>query len=230
MSLRLEVYEEGEEAARRGADVIAGSARSCAAAGRRFAFAMSGGGTPWRMFAILAAMDVPWASVDLFQVDERIAPDGDPDRSLTHIRGALLPAAAAARWHPMDVTASDPEAAAASYARELPDRLDLIHLGLGPDGHTASLVPNDPVLDVRDRGVAVTGVYQGRRRITLTYPAIDRAASVLWFELGEDKREALARFLARDASIPAARVAAPDQLVVCDRAAAGQRTPGSASA
>jgi 6-phosphogluconolactonase len=230
MNPRLEVFDDAEAASRRGAEVIAGSARSCAAAGRRFAFAMSGGGTPWRMFAIVAEMDVPWASVDLFQVDERIAPDGDPDRSLTHIRGALLPAADAARWHPMGVTAPDPEAAADAYARELPERLDLVHLGLGIDGHTASLVPGDRVLDVRDRDVAVTGLYQGRRRITLTFPAIDRAARVMWFELGEDKREVLGRLLARDASIPGARVATEDQLVVCDRAAAGPAASGSDSA
>jgi 6-phosphogluconolactonase len=230
VNLRLEVYDDAEEAARRGAEMIAGSAGSCAAAGRRFAFAMSGGGTPWRMFTILAAMDVPWSSVDLFQVDERIAPDGDPDRSITHIRAALLPAAAEARWHPMDVTAADPVAAADAYARELPERLDLIHLGLGTDGHTASLVPGDRVLDVRDRDVAVTGVYQGRRRITLTFPAIDRATRALWFELGEEKREVLARLLARDPSIPGARVATPDQLVVCDRAAAGPASSGSALA
>ena len=117
MNPRLEVFDDAEAASRRGAEVSGGSARSCAAAGRRFAFAMSGGGTPWRMFAIVAEMDVPWASVDLFQVDERIAPDGDPDRSLTHIRGALLPAADAARWHPMGVTAPDPEALRALFTR-----------------------------------------------------------------------------------------------------------------
>ena len=223
MTLRIEVFDDAEAAARRGAEVIAAGARSCAAAGRRFAFAASGGSTPWRMFEVLAGMQVPWADVDLFQVDERIAPDGDPDRSMTHLRAALLPAAAAAAWHPMDVTAADPEAAAAAYATALPARLDLLHLGIGPDGHTASLVPGDPVLDVTDRDVAVTGEYQGRRRMTLTFPAIDRAAGAMWFELGAEKRAPLTLLVSGDRSIPAARVGTPDQVLVCDRWAA----PGS---
>ena len=225
MNLRIEVFDDAEGASRRGAEVIADAARSCAAAGRRFAFAASGGSTPWRMFELLAASDVPWVDVDLFQVDERIAPDGDPDRSMTRLRAALLPAAAAAAWHPMDVTATDPEAAAAAYAASLPPRFDLLHLGIGPDGHTASLVPGDPVLDVSDRLVAVTGEYQGRRRITLTFPAIDRAAAALWFELGADKRRPLTKLVRGDRSIPAARVGTAEQLLVCDRTAA----PGSAA-
>jgi len=220
VTLRIEVFDDAEAAARRGAEVIAETARSCAAAGRRFAFAASGGSTPWPMFEVLAGMQVPWAIVDLFQVDERIAPDGDPDRSMTHLRDALLPAAAAASWHPMDVTAPDPEAAAAAYAAALPARFDLLHLGIGPDGHTASLVPGDPVLDITDRDVAVTDAYQGRRRITLTFPAIDRAVSAMWFELGADKRESLTKLAAGDRSIPASRVGTPDQLLVCDREAA----------
>ncbi|HTG47333.1 MAG TPA: 6-phosphogluconolactonase, partial [Actinomycetota bacterium] len=136
MSLVIEVFDDAEATARRGAEVIAKAARSRAAAGSRFAFAASGGSTPWRMFERLSTMDVPWGMVDLFQVDERIAPDGDPDRSITHLRAALLPEAAAATWHPMDVTAEDPEAAAAAYAASLPERFDLLHLGIGPDGHT----------------------------------------------------------------------------------------------
>jgi 6-phosphogluconolactonase len=159
------------------------------------------------------------AAVTVFQVDERVAPDGDPDRNLTQIQAAL-PAAALERVRPMPVLEADLDAAAARYAAELPARLDLVHLGLGPDGHTASLVPGDAVLDVDDRQVAPTaGEYQGRRRLTLTYPAIDAARRVLWLVTGADKRGALGRLLAADPAIPAGRVRA-EGVVVCDRDAA----------
>ena len=173
------------------------------------------------MCELLADEQVDWGSVEIFQVDERIAPDGDPDRNLTHML-ASLPPAAAERVRPMPVTAGDPVAAAAEYAAALPERLDLVHLGLGPDGHTASLVPGDPVLDVVDRPVAVTGgAYQERRRMTLTYPALAAARDLFWLVTGAEKREALAALLAGDESIPAGRVDAPGSLVLADRAAAG---------
>jgi 6-phosphogluconolactonase len=122
----------------------------------------------------------------------------------------------------MPVTQRDLEAAAREYEALLPERLDLVHLGLGPDGHTASLVPGDPVLEVRDRRVALTeGEYQGHRRMTLTYPAIDEARQVLWLVTGAEKREALAKLLAGDPSIPAGRVANENIVVVADEAAAG---------
>jgi 6-phosphogluconolactonase len=158
--------------------------------------------------------------VSVFQVDERVAPDGDPDRNLTQVQAAL-PEAALERVRPMPVLDPDLEAAAARYAEELPEQLDLVHLGLGPDGHTASLVPGDEVLEVADRRVALTGgEYQGRRRMTLTYPALEGARRLLWLVTGEDKREALELLLAGDRSIPAGRVAVTDAIVVCDRAAA----------
>ena len=120
----------------------------------------------------------------------------------------------------MPVWAHDLDAAASMYAADLPAALDLVHLGLGPDGHTASLVPGDPVLDVTDREVAVTGIYQGRRRMTLTYPALNKARGVLWLVTGEDKVDALQRLLRGDTSIPAGRVAAENALVLADRSAA----------
>ena len=182
--------------------------------------AASGGGTPWRMYQRLADEEVPWEATEIFQVDERIAPDGDPDRNLTDLEGSL-PAEARGRLRPMPVTDRDPEVAAARYDANLPPSLDLVHLGLGPDGHTASLVPGDPVLEVADRRVAVTGAeYQGRRRMTLTYPALAAANRILWLVTGEDKRDALARLLSGDRAIPAGRVEARDCVVVADRPAA----------
>ena len=205
--------------AERGADVVAAAADEAIADRGRFTFAVSGGRTPWAMLAALHGR-MSWENVTIFQVDERIAPDGDPDRNLTHLQRALPPGGAA-DVRALPVLADDLDAAAAMYADALPDRLDLVHLGLGPDGHTASLVPGDPVLDVVDRDVAVTGVYQGRRRMTLTYPALDRARQILWLVTGEDKADALARLRSGDQSIPAGGISTTNALVVADTAAAG---------
>jgi 6-phosphogluconolactonase len=189
----------------------------------RFSLAVSGGKTPWPMFARLGEMDLDWDHIDVFQVDERVAPDGDPDRNLTHIR-ANLPEVALARLRPMPVTEEDLDAAALRYEAKLPKPLDFVHLGIGADGHTASLVPGDPVLEVGDRLIAPTGgEYQGRRRITLTYPALAEARKVFWLIAGEDKRDALAKLLAGDPSIPAGRVEASDATVLADEAAAAER-------
>jgi 6-phosphogluconolactonase len=184
------------------------------------------------MLRMLATEDVPWAAVHLYQVDERIAPDGHQDRNLTHIRESLLlhVPLRPEQVHAMPVESADPETAAAQYAVELreiagsPPVLDLVHLGLGPDGHTASLVPGDAVLDVTTRDVALTGVYQGRRRMTLTYPAIDRARRVLWVVTGSEKTEALQRLLDGDVTIPGGRVRREQAVLFADRAAIGQLT------
>jgi 6-phosphogluconolactonase len=204
--------------AARSASFVAELARTSVADHGRFTFAVSGGKTPWAMFAELTSHQVPWSEVQIFQVDERVAPEGDPDRNLTHLRQSL--GDADAEVIAMPVEDPDLEAAAAAYAKRLPDHFDLVHLGLGPDGHTASLVPGDPVLDVADRLVAVTEPYQGHRRMTLTYPALARAEQVLWLISGEDKREALARLLAGDQSIPAGRVEARHSMILADAAAA----------
>jgi 6-phosphogluconolactonase len=204
--------------AAKAASYVAGLARSAVAARGTFTFAVSGGHTPWAMFAELAGEDVPWPQVQLFQVDERVAADGDPDRNLTHLRDSLR--GAPARVSAMPVTKPDLAAAAAEYGAGLPDRFDLVHLGLGPDGHTASLVPGDPVLEVTDQLVAVTGVYQGHRRMTLTYPALARADQLLWLVTGADKKAPLAQLLAGDQSIPAGRVTAARSLILADQAAA----------
>ena len=203
-----EVLPDPEAAARRGAEVIADAAARALGSRGRFSLAVSGGHAPWRMFELLGEHQLEWPRIDLFQVDERVAPDGDPERNLTHLL-ASLPGPAIERLRPMPVTEPDLDTAAASYAAGLPDELDLVHLGLGPDGHTASLVPGDPVLEVADRAVAVTaGEYQGRRRMTVTYPAIAAAREVLWLVTGADKTDALAKLKAADPSIPAGRVRA----------------------
>jgi len=216
----VEVLSDAAAVARRGAEVVSAAAEAAIGARGRFTFAVSGGRTPWAMFAELPVA-LPWAQVAIFQVDERVAPDGDPDRNLTHLLDSL-PAGAAPDVRAMPVGADDLDAAATTYAASLPDALDLVHLGLGPDGHTASLVPADPVLGVTDRGVAVTDVYQGRRRMTLTYPVLNRARRILWLVTGEDKVDALRRLREGDRSIPGGRVAREHALVVADATAAGQ--------
>ncbi len=191
----------------------------------RFALALSGGSTPMRMLRALAREDVPWDRVDLLQVDERVAPDGDPDRNLTALRESLC---APALVHPMPVELDDLDAAAKRYTDTLtsvagsPPVLDLVHLGLGGDGHTASLVPGDPVLDVSDRDVAITELYRGQRRMTLTYSALYRARQVVWLVTGEDKAAMLARLCEGDATIPAGRVRAARVAVFADHAAAAK--------
>jgi 6-phosphogluconolactonase len=186
-----------------------------------FSLALSGGRTPLPMYEALADADLPWGATTVFQVDERVAPAGDPDRNLTHIVLALPPALQG-RLRPMPVGEEDLEAAAARYATELPDPLDVVHLGIGPDGHTASLVPDDAVLGVADRRVAMTaGEYQGRRRMTLTYPALDAARRIVWLVAGGDKHDALARMQAGDEGIPAGRVSQANATLVADAAAIG---------
>jgi 6-phosphogluconolactonase len=214
----LDVSLDAAAVAANGAGYVARMARSAVSERGRFTFAVSGGHTPWAMFAELKGEDMPWAEVELFQVDERVAPDGDPDRNLTHLRESI--GGTPAQVHPMPVTDPDLAAAAAGYATVLPERFDLVHLGLGPDGHTASLVPGDPVLEVTDALVAVTQPYQGHRRMTLTYPALARADQLLWLVTGADKRDALAKLLAGDESIPAGRVVAARSVVMADQAAA----------
>jgi len=217
MHHELETLPDPGAVARAGAAFVAERARVAVAANGSFHFAVSGGHTPWAMFAELASETVPWEAIVIYQVDERVAPPGDPDRNLTHLTKAL--GSAPAQVRPMPVNESDLPAAAASYAAVLPRYFDLVHLGLGPDGHTASLVPGDPVLEVTDRLVGLTQPYQDRVRMTLTYPALARARQILWLVTGEDKKEPLAKLLAGDTTIPAGRVEAAASLVMADRAA-----------
>ena len=222
MAPQLEVVADERAAARRAAELIAEAGAAAAAERGPFELAMSGGRSPWAMLAILGELEqMPWDRTELFQVDERVASPGSEDRNLTHmVLGLSMQHQSTLR--PMPVTQRDLDAAAHEYENSLPDRIDLVHLGLGPDGHTASLVPGDPVLEVDDRRVALTGgEYQGHRRMTLTYPALDDARRLLWLVTGAEKREALAKLIAGDDSIPAGRVANDEVVVVADEAAAG---------
>ena len=230
--MKLEVFDDADSVARAAAATIAAAARAAIAARGRFVLAVSGGHTPWIMLRALAEEDIPWTGVHVCQVDERVAPHGHPDRNLTHLRERLLHHAPLRpeQIHAMPVETADLQAAATQYAlalREIagsPTVLDLVHLGLGLDGHTASLVLGDAVLDVTDADVALTGVYQGRRRMTLTYPMLNRARRVLWVVTGSEKIEMLRRLRDGDVSIPAGRVRREQALVLADRAALGQLT------
>ena len=236
MALNVEVFEDEAAVAAAAAAMIAAEARSSVAARGRFVIAVSGGRTPWIMLRALAGMEMPWGAVHVVQVDERVAPAGDPDRNLTRLAEALLAHAPLRRdqVHAMPVESPDLEDAAGRYAAELravagtPPVLDVVHLGLGADGHTASLVPGDPVLDVTDADVALAGPYLGRRRMTLTYAAIDRARRVLWLVTGAEKAGVLGQLRAADRSIPAGRVRQDRAVVLADRSAA-QLPGGSAS-
>jgi 6-phosphogluconolactonase len=205
--------------AQAGAKFVAERARAAVEDHGSFHFAVSGGHTPWAMFAALASEEVAWDAVVIYQVDERVAPAGDPSRNLTHLTDAL--GSAPATVLPMPVNDADLTAAAAAYATDLPEQFDLVHLGLGDDGHTASLVPGDPVLSVTDRLVAVTQPYQDHARMTLTYPALGRARQLMWLVTGADKKAPLNSLLAGDTTIPAGRVQAAASLILADQAATG---------
>ncbi len=225
---RILVFADADAVAREAAKMISTEARSAVSARGRFIVAVSGGRTPWQMLRALAGEDMPWNNVHVVQVDERVASAGDPDRNLTHLRESLLIHAPLPpeHIHAMPVEGADLEAAALSYARTLeelagtPPVLDLVHLGLGPDGHTASLIPMDPVLDVVDRDVALTGLYQKRRRMTLTYPVLNRSRRILWVITGAEKAEMLVRLRDGDVSVPAGRIRSDQALVLADRHAA----------
>jgi 6-phosphogluconolactonase len=228
--MKIEVFADADSVARKAAAIISAEARANVAAHGRFIVAFSGGHTPWLMLRALADKTVPWAGVHVAQVDERVAPAGDPDRNSTHLRESLLEHAPLRleQIYAMPVELPDLEAAAKSYAVTVaeiagsPPVFDLVHLGLGPDGHTGSLVPGDPVLQVTDRDVAVTGIYQGRRRMTLTYPILNRSRRVLWVVTGSEKTQMLVRLHQGDQSIPSGRVRQDRALVLADRDAAKQ--------
>jgi 6-phosphogluconolactonase len=225
--MKINSCNSAEDVATAGADLVFELASEAISERGQFMMALSGGSTPWVMLRKLAERDLPWESVKVIQVDERVAPDGDPERNLTHIvenfSGRIpLPAD---NLHAMPVTEDDLDQAALRYQQELVELagempvLDLVHLGVGGDGHTASLVPDDPVLEVNDRDVAVTESYGGLRRMTLTYPIINRARNILWLIAGQGKAEILNRLIQADPGIPSGRVNQSDATVIADTAA-----------
>ncbi len=220
--MEFEVFRDAGAVAERAAEIVVAEARMAVSLRGRFTFAVSGGQTPGQMMRKLADKDMPWENVFVFQVDERVVPEGDPNRNLTLLRETLLKHAPLrpSQIFAIPVELPNLKEAAETYAATLrkiagaPAVLDLVHLGLGTDGHTASLVPGDPVLDVDDRDVAVTGIYQGSRRITLTYPILNRSRRVLWVVTGREKEEMLARLRNKDETIPAGRVRQDRALVL----------------
>ncbi|MGC1784729.1 MAG: 6-phosphogluconolactonase [Acidobacteriaceae bacterium] len=225
--MKSEILNTPESVAQKAAGIIAAEARAAVAARGCFVMAVSGGNTPWLMLRALATTDMPWPAVQVAQIDERVAPVGHAERNLTHLKESLLDRTPlpAEHIHHMPVEVADSETAIAQYAATLqriagsPPVLDLAQLGLGPDGHTASLVPGDPVLNVANADVAMTALYQGRRRMTLTYPMINRSRRVLWVVTGSEKASILTRFLKGDESIPAGRICRERALLISDDAA-----------
>ena len=220
--MELRVLPTPADVATAGATHFAAAARRAIGSKGTFVAAVSGGRTPWLMFADLAGFDLEWDRMTWYQVDERIAPEGDPDRNWTTLEQIVghLPI----DLRPLPVTAADLVAAAAGYATNLPDRFDLVHLGLGPDGHTASLLPGERPFPPNVL-VGATGIYQGRNRLTLTATALNRGAEFLWLVTGTDKATALSALLAGDPSIPASQIRAADSLVLADTSAASS-APG----
>jgi 6-phosphogluconolactonase len=235
--MNIEMLADADTVAHQAAVFVAAEARAAVAARGRFVCAVSGGHTPWQMLRELAHEELPWQAVHVVQVDERVAPAESPDRNLMHLRESLLSDAPLRpeQIHAMPVEGPDLEAAAQRYAQTLreiagaPAVLDLAHLGLGPDGHTASLVPGDPVLNIADADVGVTGVYQGRRRMTLTYPILNRSRRILWLVTGDTKAGMLVRLRDGDQSIPAGRISRDQATVLADRAAAALLGPAAGS-
>jgi 6-phosphogluconolactonase len=227
--MRIETFADADAVARRTAEVIADAARHGIRLHGRAVLAFSGGSTPAPMLERLARMDLRWNATHIVQVDERVAPDGHADRNWTMITNSLLAGAniPPALLHPMPVTDDDLDAAAERYARHLqivcgvPPIADVVHLGIGEDGHTASLVPDDPALDVRNRWVAVAGPYQGRMRMTMTYPTINAGRLLVWQITGAAKAAAVRRGL-QGTGVPASKIRRRDVVVIATREAAAE--------
>jgi 6-phosphogluconolactonase len=227
------VLPDGAALAARAADLVAEKLAEAIDARGRASLAVSGGSTPAAFLAELAQRKLPWEAVHIFQVDERVAPPGHADRNLTGLRQALLDRVAIppANVHPMPVEEPDLEAAAAAYRDEIravtdtDGRLDIVHLGLGDDGHTASWPPGDPVVD-QTGDVGVAGPFNGRLRMTLTPPAVNRAGWIVWLITGAAKAPMVARLLAGDPAIPAARVRGHNVTLLADTAAGADLTRG----
>jgi 6-phosphogluconolactonase len=224
-AFQILVAKDAEHAAQRCAALIAGKARKAIAERGMACLAFSGGRTPWIMMQALARQELSWGDVHIFQADERVVPLDSPERTFAHLRQIFAPSSPN-HVHPMPVDELDLAGAARRYGALLgqivgvPPVLDVIHLGLGPDGHTASLAPGDLALNVRAADVAISGLYQGHRRMTLTYPILNRAEAIVWLVTGDSKAEVLQRLCGGDTEIPAGRVRRDRAVVVADQSAA----------
>jgi len=214
----IHVAPDAPQAATDAAEWVARQLRNAVRLRGAATVAVSGGSTPALMFADLAQMDVEWEAVDLWQVDERVAPDDDPARNARLL--AALPVAKK-RLHLMAVTARDQRAAARRYAATLPERFDVVHLGMGDDGHTASWPPADAVIDSAEP-VAMSGLYNGFVRMTLTPLVVNGARHRLVLAPGAAKATPMRRWLLEDRSLPIQRVRRTNTVVVIDDAAAAQ--------
>lgn len=203
-----------EDAPRRAARSIGRRLAAALHARGEATLAVSGGSTAPPVLAELSRANLPWDRVGVWQVDERAAPDGDPDRNANQLAG--FPG----RHHLMPVTSADLKTACEQYASGLPDQFDVLHLGMGPDGHTASWPPGDPVID-SGRLVALSGVYQGRVRMTLTPSVVNAARGRVVLITGADKAATVAAWLhGGDDRLPISRIRRTGTVVVLDPAAA----------
>ncbi len=227
--IETEVLPDGAALAARTADLVAERLGEAVATRGRVTLAVSGGTTPLAFFSELAGRALPWEAVHVFQVDERVAPAGHPDRNLTGLRAALLDRVPIppTNVHPMPVDEPDLDAASATYAEGVAAAtgrsggIDVLHLGLGDEGHTASWPPGDPVVDAT-AAVAVVGPFNGRLRMTLTPPAVNRAGWIVWEIAGAAKAAVIPRLLAGDPALPCSHVRRHDVTLLAD-AAAGAR-------
>ena len=224
--LEIEIRADSTTVAARAAELVAGRLGQAVNDRGRATLAVSGGSTPAAFLAQLALKTLPWEAIHVFQVDERVAPPGDPERNLTGLQAALLERVPIPpdNVHPMPVNDQDLEAAAAAYADVIrkvagPEgRLDVVHLGLGDDGHTASWPPGDPVVNATT-DVAIVGPFNGRLRMTLTPPAVNRARWIVWLIAGASKAAVASRLLAGDPALPASRVRRTDATLLADTGA-----------
>jgi len=223
--MRVEVYATPAAAAARAAALVKDCIESAIAGRGLAAIALSGGKTPVGMLSELASAPIDWPRVHVFQVDERLVGEHDTRRNWRVIRAAFersgLPAS---HLHAMPLDAASPEAGAREYARELraavgtPSVLDAVHLGLGEDGHTASLFPGDAAVDAAGE-IALSGIHDGMRRMTLTLETINRARARIWLVTGPAKRAIVKRLLEPGAGLIASRVRSAESILVLDREA-----------
>jgi 6-phosphogluconolactonase len=228
-----EVLSDPERLAQRAARWLAGLAK---ASRDRFVVALSGGSTPKRMYQILSGLELPWARTHWFWGDERFVPPDDPRSNYRMAHEALFQHApvSIANIHPVPTRGLGPEAAAAAYEAELKkfyggDRLDATRplfdvtlLGLGPDGHTASLFPGTAVLDERHKWVAAVIGAKDEARITFTYPLLESSGHIAFLVAGAEKQRMLGLLLGGDTDIPAGRLSKERVQVFADSAATGR--------